>query len=105
MSSTTVCLCIRHPHIMPSQSANISYSTLQSPFIGIYIYTYCSSEATNTVTPLRTKQEHLCMCVSVCEQAVACEPEWDKIIKILLTVQEVSNYKQAYFSTQLKLTN
>lgn len=46
---------------------------------------------------------HVYVCVCVSRHAV--EPGWDEPMKILLTVRGVSNYKQAYFSVQLKLTN
>lgn len=40
----------------------------------------------------------MCVFVSVGKHVDECEPGRDKVIKILLTVQGVSNYKQAYFS-------
>lgn len=52
-----------------------------------------------------TPELFACVCVCESRSAVACEPGWDKVMKILLPVQGASNYKQAYFSIQLKLTD
>ena len=93
-----------HPKVLISSAAH--YST--KPFYGhlyLHILQLRSNQHGDTFTYKTGTSLHVCISVCVSSDVVACEPECDKIIKILLAVQEASNYKQAYFSTQLKLTN
>ena len=79
-------------------------------FTGIYIYTYGSRTSETTSARPRVGAPNLWPRFAHSRQnylhvyAVACEPERDKVMKILSTAHRVSNYKQAYFSIQLKLT-
>lgn len=129
MSSTTDYLCIRHPHITPSQWELIPFP-LRFKELYLHAETFCTPRTTGThqrstdLWPprylcvadrvLRMRETRYCtcytwvfMCVFACGSglAVSCEPGWNWVMKIVLAVQDVSNYKQDYFPIQLKLTN
>ena len=109
----TVSASDTHTSCRPKWAPVSSPPHYKKPLLQAFISTRtesCTSETTSARPPgvgapnlwprvAHSRQNYLHVC------AVACEPERDAVMKILSTAHGVSNYKQAYFSIQLKLTD